>query len=49
MGESKDETHPATFAPAGSSRGVDENNEMHEALGAKGPQAGQRLTRIAIL
>jgi hypothetical protein len=38
-------THPATFAPAGSSRGGHGSNEVFEALGEKGPQAGQRASR----
>jgi hypothetical protein len=35
-----EQTHPATFAPAGSSRGEYGSNEMLEALGAKGPLSG---------
>ena len=34
MGEQ--ETHPATYAPAGSSRGGHGSNETSEALGVKG-------------
>ena len=34
------ETHPATSAPAGSSRGGHGSNEMSEALGVKGPDRG---------
>ena len=43
MGESKDETHPATYAPAGNSRGEYGSNVMFEALNVKGPKAGHRL------
>jgi hypothetical protein len=46
VGETKGETHPATYAPAGSCRGVEESDEIHEALGAKGPKAGQRVNRL---
>jgi len=38
VGESQDQTHPATYAPAGSSRGAYGSNEMREALGVKGPR-----------
>ena len=34
------ETHPATSAPAGSSRGGPGSNERPEALGVKGPDRG---------
>ena len=46
------ETHPATSAPAGSSRGGHGSNEMFEALGVKGPAGGsaseQAVMRINI-
>ena len=35
-----EQTHPATFAPAGSSRGGPCSNERLEALGVKGPVGG---------
>ena len=34
------ETHPAAYAPAGSSRGEHGSDEMLEALGVKGPKSG---------
>jgi len=49
VGESKAESHPATYAPAGSSRGLDGSNEFHEALGKNGPKAGQRVNRLHCL
>ena len=42
------ETHPATCAPAGSSRGGHGSNEMPEALGAKGPNRGSASPQAVI-
>ena len=47
MGESRDQTHPATYAPAGSSRGACGSNEVREALGVKGPKKRKRVSERA--
>lgn len=39
MGELKGQSQPATYAPAGSSRGEHGSDEMLEALGASGQTA----------
>ncbi len=47
MGENK--THPATFAPAGSSRGMHGSNEVYEALGVKGPDIRGSASEQAVM
>jgi hypothetical protein len=40
VGESKEKTHPANLAPAGSNRGGRGGNETPEALDGKAPLKG---------